>query len=179
MSNGDLIYLLKYRYSEMFKEKMPSVLVVIDDYDELDKSSKIILDDFVMSTCYLFRGCGFSFIFTTKKFYALSSSINSILTHQIVFKPKENFKLRRLLNGAYPKINYGNIFYFTSDYEDTKVVDMSEILDISNKDNIDTNKNSGAKTNKKRLILVSLWVNNLSAYLRSGMMTKIIIKIAI
>lgn len=122
-----------YRYIEISKEKLPSILVVVDDYDELDKSARMLFDDFVMTTSYLFRGCGFSFIFTTKDFYAISSTINSILTHQIVFKPKESFKLRRLLNGAYPKINYGNIFYFTSDYEDTKTVDMSEILDISNK----------------------------------------------
>lgn len=129
-----------YRYNEMFEEKLPSVLVVIDDYDELDKSSKMLLDDFVMSTCYLFRGCGFSFIFTTKNFHTLSSTINSVLTHQIVFQPKESFKLRRLLNGAYHKIEYGNKFYFTSDYEDTKVVDMSEILDIPNNEKLDINK---------------------------------------
>lgn len=126
-----------YRYNEICKEKLPSILVVVDDYDELDKGARMLFDDFVMTASYLFRGCGFSFIFTTKDFYAISSTINSILTHQIVFKPKESFKLRRLLNGAYPKIDYGNIFYFTSDYEDTKTVDMSEILDISNQEVIE------------------------------------------
>lgn len=126
-----------YRYNEICKEKLPSILVVVDDYDELDKGARMLFDDFVMTTSYLFRGCGFSFIFATKDFYAISSTINSILTHQIVFKPKESFKLRRLLNGAYPKIDYGNIFYFTSDYEDVKTVDMTEILDILNQEVIE------------------------------------------
>ncbi len=123
-----------YRYNEMADKKMPSVLVVIDGYDEFDKGARMLLDDMIMSTSYLFRCCGFSFIITSQNLNAISSTINSILTHKIVFKPKESFKLRRLLNGAYPKIDYGNIFYFTSEYEDAKTVDMNEILDISNKE---------------------------------------------
>lgn len=41
----------------------------------------------------------------------------TLLTHEIVFKPKHNIKLRGLLYGAYPQITYSNKFYFVSDYD--------------------------------------------------------------
>lgn len=118
-----------YRYNEITNKKLPTILIVFDDLDSYDQSSKQILNKFIMSTSYLFKACGFSFIFATKDFDAISSSIKAILTHEIVFKPKHNIKLRGLLYGAYPQITYSNKFYFVSNYDYLQTIDMNEIID--------------------------------------------------
>ncbi len=118
-----------YRYNEITNKKLPTILIVFDDLDSYDQSSKQILNNFIMSTGYLFKACGFSFIFATKDFDAISSRIKTILTHEIVFKPKHNIKLRGLLYGAYPQITYSNKFYFVSNDDYLQTIDMNEIID--------------------------------------------------
>lgn len=118
-----------YRYNEITNKKLPTILIVFDDLDSYDQSSKQILNNFIMSTGYLFKACGFSFIVATKDFDAISSRIKTILTHEIVFKPKHNIKLRGLLYGAYPQITYSNKFYFVSNDDYLQTIDMNEIID--------------------------------------------------